>query len=59
MFLNTLLSQGCGGKDGLADHDPPLPRQHLQRHQQQLTQCQGWILLDFHSIRSLIFPKEP
>lgn len=32
---------GCGGQDGTPDHHPPLPRQHLQRGQQQLPQCQG------------------
>ena len=56
MFLNTQLSQGCGWKDGLVDHNPPLPRQHLQRHQQQLTQCQGnhllWGWISIHSYPS-------
>ena len=32
---------GCGGQDGTPDHHPPLPRQHLQRGQQQLPQRQG------------------
>ena len=36
-----MISAGCGGQDGTPDHHPPLPRQHLQRRQQQLPQCQG------------------
>lgn len=53
------LPLGCGGEDGLADHDPPLSGQHLQRHQQQLTQCQGRFCCEakfwFH--RLSFFPK--
>ena len=45
IVLISKLPLGCGGEDGLADHDPPLSGQHLQRHQQQLTQCQGRIFL--------------
>ena len=37
----SLVMAGCGGQDGTPDHHPPLPRQHLQRGQQQLPQCQG------------------
>ena len=29
----NINAPGCGREDGLTDHDPPLPRQHLQRHQ--------------------------
>ena len=37
----ALVMAGCGGQDGTPDHHPLVPRQHLQRGQQQLPQCQG------------------